>query len=300
MALLATKRLLTKNEIFSSVAGYSGSLDSMERMFERDKDDLRSLGIDIEVAPLDSYFEDELGYRIRPEAYALEMPELNPTELALLTIAAHTWKNSLFSQSAQSALRKIESLGIEIDPAVLQTDIVPVENYEGDLTPIWTALSERRIITFIYSRESSEERSIEPYGMSIFKGEWYLAGKDISKGELRTFKVRRMSSIISSGKKGAFVRPENFSFDSTLLLHNDDALIKVRMRIRKNRALGVRSSATLIDDSKTWDLYEKVYSFEGSAIHDALWYSQDIVIIEPKVLRNRIQSLLNEKLQDSL
>lgn len=53
LALLATKRHLTKSEIFNQVAGYSGSPETMERMFERDKDELRNLGIQIEVKGID-------------------------------------------------------------------------------------------------------------------------------------------------------------------------------------------------------------------------------------------------------
>jgi proteasome accessory factor B len=54
IALLATKRFLTKSEIFRTVEGYEGSPETKERMFERDKDDLRSLGISIEVGSFDA------------------------------------------------------------------------------------------------------------------------------------------------------------------------------------------------------------------------------------------------------
>ena len=76
IALLATKRYLTKNEIFRNIEGYEGSAEAKERMFERDKDDLRKLGIQIEVGGLDPLFDDEAGYRIRPESYALSLREL--------------------------------------------------------------------------------------------------------------------------------------------------------------------------------------------------------------------------------
>ena len=72
IALLATRRSLTKNEIFRTIDGYDGSEESMERMFERDKDELRSLGIEIEVSGLDPLFDDELGYRIKPENFAMD------------------------------------------------------------------------------------------------------------------------------------------------------------------------------------------------------------------------------------
>ena len=64
IALLAANRYLKKSEIFKSVEGYSGTADSMDRMFERDKNELRSLGIDISVGDIDPLFDDEPGYRI--------------------------------------------------------------------------------------------------------------------------------------------------------------------------------------------------------------------------------------------
>ena len=77
LALLATKRYLTKSEIFRAVAGYSGSPETMERMFERDKDELRGLGIEIEVKGIDPLFEDEQGYLIRSETFQLSENEFS-------------------------------------------------------------------------------------------------------------------------------------------------------------------------------------------------------------------------------
>lgn len=65
MALLASRRYMQKSEIFRKVAGYTGSQETKERMFERDKDDLRAMGIQIDVASQDPLFEDEPGYRIQ-------------------------------------------------------------------------------------------------------------------------------------------------------------------------------------------------------------------------------------------
>ena len=83
IALLATRRSLTKSEIFRTIDGYDGSEESMERMFERDKDELRSLGIEIEVSGLDPLFDDELGYRIRPENFAMDAKGYSTIEIAL-------------------------------------------------------------------------------------------------------------------------------------------------------------------------------------------------------------------------
>ena len=82
IALLGSKRYLAKSEIFRDVAGYEGSSETMERMFERDKDELRNLGIDIEVGTHDAFFEDEVGYRITRDSYGLNLGELSAEDLA--------------------------------------------------------------------------------------------------------------------------------------------------------------------------------------------------------------------------
>ena len=91
IALLATKRYITKSEIFRTVDGYEGSAESKERMFERDKDDLRNLGIDIEVGSFDPLFEDEAGYRIKPDSYQFQLGEISGQEISLLSLAAEAW-----------------------------------------------------------------------------------------------------------------------------------------------------------------------------------------------------------------
>ena len=108
--LLNSSRPLNRSEIKNRIEDYK-SQDSevaFERMFERDKDELRQLGIDIEVKSIDPFFEDELGYRILPSSYALNIHDLSSKELALLSLAAAFWRDSSMSQESQKALRKLE------------------------------------------------------------------------------------------------------------------------------------------------------------------------------------------------
>jgi len=79
LALLATETGLTKNEILSTVQGYrqryrsSGDNANLERQFERDKDDIRDLGVPLETveSPGDVGNNQLLRYRIRRGAYEL-------------------------------------------------------------------------------------------------------------------------------------------------------------------------------------------------------------------------------------
>ena len=81
MALLETRRPLSKDEIFTNVAGYSGTSEAMERMFERDKDDLRELNIEILVEAKDKYFDDEVGYRIAKNSFEMPDPDFDSAEI---------------------------------------------------------------------------------------------------------------------------------------------------------------------------------------------------------------------------
>lgn len=104
IALLATQRYLTKSEIFRTVQGYEGSAETKERMFERDKDDLRTLGITIEVGSFDPIFNDEAGYRIRSENYQLDLGEITPTEISLCPLLQMLGKVQLLPMQ-----RKVQS-----------------------------------------------------------------------------------------------------------------------------------------------------------------------------------------------
>ena len=115
LALLATKRYLKKSEIFATVDGYSGNAESMDRMFERDKNELRSLGIDISVGDLDPLFDDEPGYRIFKDSYAFQFKDLEPADVALLSVAAKLWNDSILGIDAQAGLLKLESMGVVRD-----------------------------------------------------------------------------------------------------------------------------------------------------------------------------------------
>ena len=110
---------MTKNEIFRNIEGYEGKAEAKERMFERDKDDLRKLGIQIEVGGLDPIFDDEAGYRIRPESYALSLRDLTPTQVTLLSLAAQAWQDAAFADLSQQALRKLTSIGLDTDTSQL-------------------------------------------------------------------------------------------------------------------------------------------------------------------------------------
>ena len=288
LALLATKRFLTKGEIFQTIAGYTGLPESMERMFERDKDDLRSLGIEIEVGNLDQYFEDELGYRIRPDNYGLEIGEISPRELALLSIASHSWRNSVLSESSQSAVRKLHSLGVEVDQSELTMGWARFENPQPDFDQLWEALENRRQITFFYNSTTLAERTLDPYGITLWRGFWYLAGFDNDRREIRVFKISRIQGeIFPKGKPFAFEVPMDFQISKHLATFTQVQPQIAQLLVRKERCLILRNDAAVVDFDDEWDRLTMQYQHEDSFLRRVLWFGPDAIIESPKALQKK-------------
>ncbi|MBP6729383.1 MAG: WYL domain-containing protein, partial [Microthrixaceae bacterium] len=83
--LLETRRPIPVEEIGRTIEGYSADPVAFRRAFERDKDDLRELGIPVEVTPIDPGDPSSVGYRIPNDRYYLPDLALDPGELAALT-----------------------------------------------------------------------------------------------------------------------------------------------------------------------------------------------------------------------
>ncbi len=295
MALLATKRFLSKSEIFQRVAGYTGLPETKERMFERDKDDLRTLGITIEVGNHDPLFDDEPGYRILESEYELDIGELTPAELSYLSLAASIWRNQLFSSSGALALVKLDALG----GTALREDFghatLSLENETPLFPALWGALTENRNISFTYRSRDTNVRRISPYGLTLWHGSWYLAGMDLDKKELRVFRVSRITSEISvESKAGAFTVPENFVFEEHLVMLKPEPMTRFVARVRVGRCHSLRSKARITNIDAEWDRLE---FFVGNGWREEiLWFGADIVLESPAECVEEITALLRGKL----
>ena len=200
IALLATKRYLTKSEIFNSVDGYEGTPETKERMFERDKDDLRSLGIEIEVGSFDPLFNDEAGYKIKQEKYQFELGDISSTEVSLLSLAAEAWQEASFGDVAQKALLKLRSIGIASDEISIPGSVQKLNDGGQDLSLITKAIAQSQLLIFSYLDSSMKTvtRKIVPIALSTRSGFWYLSGVDQDVQEMRTFRIDRIQGQISA------------------------------------------------------------------------------------------------------
>lgn len=295
MALLATRRYLTKSEIFRSVSGYEGADEAKERMFERDKDALRSLGIEINVRGVDPTFEDEPGYRILPETYSLNLVDLSGSDVALLSLAAEAWRGAALNESAQSALLKLKSMGIDSDydaiPMLAPRLGIVSENFQ----PLARAIIERRYISFAYLSEdlSIATRTINPFGLGSRKGNWYLVGFDLARSAPRTFRMDRIQGAVEvDGRSESFAIDSDFDvlsfLDSNLFLPQDSAQILVR----RSKGWTLRRDAKLISEDDEFHHIEVTFNNRERFVDQLLWHGDDVVVTAPADLRAEVISRL--------
>ena len=127
IALLSTRGYLTAERIRANVAGYGEcpTDEAFSRMFERDKAELRDLGIPLETGKV-SNFDPTEGYRITRDDYALPDIDLTRDEAAAVAVATKLWESPERITAAQSALLKLRAAGVDVDPAAgVSTDDRP-------------------------------------------------------------------------------------------------------------------------------------------------------------------------------
>lgn len=292
IALLATKRYITKSEIFRTVDGYEGSDESKERMFERDKDDLRNLGIEIEVGTFDPLFEDESGYRIKPENYQFQLGEVNAKEITLLSLAAEAWRGASMGPSALSALNKLHAIGVESD-AELLLDLAPaIVNQDENLAIAISAITSKTVLSFSYLNEDlqPQSRALEPYAVISRYGHWYIFGNDLDRRANRLFRLNRVSGDLKlQGKSGAFDIPADLDVNSAFAKSSDLAIAIVFLRDGRGLNLRSRGAQSVTTSAPVgWQEFKMEYRDRERFIEEILWYGNDVIVSEPADLRVEI------------
>jgi len=288
IALLATTRYLTKSEIFRKVDGYEGSAETKERMFERDKDDLRTLGIVIEVGSYDPLFNDEAGYRIKSEHYQLDLGPVTPTDISLLSLAADAWQGAAFADATQTALLKLNAMGVPADPINIPGFTPKLSNSTKELEIITDAIAQSDFLNFSYLSNSlmTEIRTIVPIALSNRSGYWYVSGVDQDIQEVRTFRLDRIQGDITSSKnKDPFEFPAEFELNEAEMgASSTFALIDVR----KGKGHSLRNLAISVVDLGEWDQIRVPLFNSHSLAAEILWHGDDVFVQEPAEFRDLI------------
>ena len=195
--LLESRRPLTFDQIREKLAeAYEhGDVNSAKRMFERDKDVLRDIGVPIEVAATDVW-DAEQGYSIQKDRYYLPEIRFDAEEITALAVAARSGGDT----AAEDAVRKLLSGAGEGLLASLPSDVGPVgETATEALTAAAEAVAGSRRVRFAYRTASgaTSERTVDAHGLAVRGGHWYLVGVDRDRDEVRSFRLSRVASGLS-------------------------------------------------------------------------------------------------------
>jgi proteasome accessory factor B len=199
LCLMATMRPVPRSTIRSVVPGYGDapSEAAFERMFERDKDELRSMGIPIETV-LDSGGDVE-GYRVTGDV-ALAEVHLTPEELAVLSLAASVWDEAVLAAPARNALRKLEAVHDGPVRSLPSEGGIRLRAHESALLPLLGALREKAMVTFDYragNAETASRRRVDAWGVVAKEGRWYLVGHDRDRDGSRVFRLSRIQGSVT-------------------------------------------------------------------------------------------------------
>lgn len=212
LALLSSEAGLTKSEILSTVQGYrqrfvhSGDNGNLERQFERDKDDVRELGVPLETieSPEQAGNNHNLRYRIPRADY--ELPDdisFSAEESTLLGLASMVWREGSLSEESRRAIVKLRSLGIATAEPVLSY-APQVRVREESFEPLRAALDKRVLVNFEYLKpgeQDSTQRTVAPLALVQHQGRWHLYAKNPSTDQFKTFLLRRIVNPVRPSKK---------------------------------------------------------------------------------------------------
>lgn len=292
MCLMATPRFLSVDEIGRLVDGYEpGDTPEQQvafrRMFERDKDDLRELGIPLETGA-DGGWDDEAGYRIRPGDYALPDIALDPDEAAALGLAARLWSSASLADASARAVRKLAAGGARTRPG--PEGLEPrVDATEPAFEPCLAAVRSGRAVRFPYRRPGDREpteRHVEPWGVVSWHGRWYVAGHDRDRGAPRVFRLSRVAGAVRAvGPAGAVRVPPGVDLREMVAATEPPVrTVLARLRVRAGAGHALRRAAR----GGGGDLLEVPYADVERLADWIASHGPDVIVLDPPELREAV------------
>jgi proteasome accessory factor B len=299
VCLLSTGRYLTADQIRQAVPGYPEQDDLFKRMFERDKEDLRDLGVPLETG-LNHPFDDDPGYRVRQQAYELPELRLEADEAAVLGLAARVWQRAELAGAAAGALLKLRAAGMDEgnEQPVAQAIEPRLGTPEPAFGPLWEAVRDRRPVTFSYraaGRSEAQRRELEPWGVVNRHGRWYVAGRDRGRDGTRVFRLGRIAGPVKfCGPPGSVTVPDGADVRE-LVRDWDSAPAREHsavLRVRSGAGVGLRRHAVSVCADEAgppgWDLVTIRFADVGSFADYAARLGPDAVVLDPPDLREAV------------
>jgi proteasome accessory factor B len=294
ICLLSTRRYLSAHQIREMVPGYGPDDDeAFRRMFERDKEELRDLGIPLEVGS-DTVYDDEQGYRIAARDYELPDIALTADEAAAVGLAARLWAQAGLAEAASSALMKLRAAGIEPDPTGLGELEPQVEATDAAFEPLLAALRAGRAVGFDYRAGPAApvaSRKVDAWGVVSWHGRWYLVGHDHNRKATRVFRLSRIVGKVRSLGPLTTPRPDDIdlrSYIARAYTREPTTQTLATVSVRPGAAHQLRRWATEVrqaaDGPRGWDLATISYGDVQWLAQGVAGHGADVIALDPPEL----------------
>jgi proteasome accessory factor B len=314
LALLSTESGLTKSEILANVQGYrqrfstGGDNASLERQFERDKDDVRELGIPLETieTPGAAGNNQTLRYRIPKGEYDLpDDVRFTPDESALLSLAAMAWREGALSADSRRGLLKVRSAGSEDDDGA---GAIGVDAYAPRLRardvafePLRSALDRAAAVRFDYitpGQHDARRREVAPLALVQHGGRWMLAAHEFVTDSVKNYLLSRIVGPVAQYEVGQHPAPAGAGERALAELDRIWAARTARIRVAPGsdaeRRLARRRD-TETDDAGVLVLHHvdpQILAEELAA------FGPEVQVLEPAGLRERVTERLRALVAD--
>ena len=300
ICLLYTRKPLSKAKIRDAVPQYgtSASDEAFDRMFERDKDELRELGIPLVTEPFDVLFSDEPGYRIDRREYALPEIFFSADELAVLGLASRAWTQATLAGPAAQALRKLEAAGVERDDSSLIGIVPMVRTVEPAFEAVKDAVLRRTPMGFTYRTAGTgavASRHVQPWAITSWHGHWYLTGFDTDRNAARVFRLGRIEgNVVIEGKPGSYEVPQGHqptAMISAVAVDHDPQPGALQVRVGAGHSLR-RQARTVEAIDRLWSLVTVDFTDIETFAAEIASFGPDVVVKGPAPLRESVIRLL--------
>ena len=307
IALLVSRGYVDKHRLREVIPDYrdAGSEDAFEKMFERDKEDLRALGVPIETGGFDPLFGDEAGYRVPRQAFELPQIDLEADEAAVIGLAARVWQQAGLASATSDALLKLKAAGVDVDRSALDVASPQVVPDEPAFETFWEAVATRRPVRFGYRSARSDPaasgstghsavRRLQPWGVVSFKSRWYVVGHDLDRGEQRMFRLSRVvGTPVLDGPPGSFDVPPGTDLRAIAgRLAPDTPARTAVLLAQPGKAVGLRHRARVVTTEDGWDRLEVEFGPLDAMVSEVLGHGADLVVEAPEDLRRAVVARL--------
>lgn len=301
--LLEARRPVPFERIRQLLPAYAQSeTAAAKRMFERDKDVLREIGVPIELAPTDAW-EVEEGYLIPKDRYYLPEISFSPEELSALLVAAHTPGGDA---EAELAVQKLQAASPgDVRAALSHQPITAGPDLSGPrLTAVAAAIGSRRSIRFRYRPSTGPPagRHVDPYALVWRAGHWYVVGLDRDRDDVRSFRLSRFLSDVMDGGPGS-APPEGFDGRSHLDLSPwgpAETVAQARLAFSPDVAWwatrGVPGARVVGDRRDGWTEVTLVAPRTDAFVSWVLSFGPDARVLSPRWLRDQVVARLEATL----